>query len=265
MNDQNERDFFGIEGDENTPNSATNPQQNIYGDDEAQAYFERLITSDGESAPSLFNLPDEEKPDDVEEARSRSQLNAYDWVQTVVSTVLVLLLVFFFAARQISVEGPSMLKTLVGSSTSYDSNRTGDRVLITSQYTSPKVGDIVIIHVESFGDVPIVKRVIAVAGQTLSFDTTTHRVVRDGVPLDEPYINEPPMQWWITWAGSETITVPDGTVFVMGDNRNHSSDSRSNEVAFVDTRTVIGTVQLILLPGIDDSGTRDWGRFGIVK
>ena len=95
-------------------------------------------------------------------------------------------------------------------------------------------------------DTPIVKRVIATGGQTVHIDYSTSTVYVDGVALDEPYINElmrMPMGETIT-----DVTVPEGSVFVMGDNRNNSSDSRVPELGTVDERYILGEVLLVLFP-----------------
>ena len=101
---------------------------------------------------------------------------------------------------------------------------------------------------------PIVKRVIAVGGQTVNIDYTENTVYVDGVALDEPYINE-----LMEDLGPESIThaeVPEGSIFVMGDNRNHSSDSRSPRLGFVDERYVLGRALMVLLP-FQDFGVID--------
>ena len=101
---------------------------------------------------------------------------------------------------------------------------------------------------------PIVKRVIAVEGQTVDIDFSAGSVTVDGVELDEPYINE-----LMEDLGPESIThaeVPEGSIFVMGDNRNHSSDSRSPRLGVVDERYVLGRALMVLLP-FQDFGVID--------
>jgi len=182
------------------------------------------------------------------------RLELYDWVQCIVSTIIIVMLLFFFVGRQISIDGPSMMQTL------HDT----DRVLITQQYTEPKNGDIVIIHTVAYGSTPIVKRVIAVAGQTIDYDYETNTVLVDGVAISEPYVNNPPMNHWIEDADGQLV-VPEGFVFVMGDNRNNSTDSRSSDIGFVDTRNIVGTVHFNIFPAKNSSGAREWSRFGIIK
>jgi len=212
--------------------------------------------SAAENSPAPPKPSERVSPPDPEQPKSDHsyKVEIYDWIQSIVSTIIVVMLLFFFVGRQISVEGPSMNQTL------HDT----DRILITQQYTAPKNGDIVIIHTAHYGDTPIVKRVIAVAGQTIDYDYATSTVYVDGVALDEPYINNPPMRSWIADFSGE-MTVPEGFVFVMGDNRNESTDSRSDSVGFVDTRNIVGTVHMIVFPAKDGFGDREWDRFGLVR
>ena len=108
----------------------------------------------------------------------------------------------------------------------------------------------------------IVKRVIATGGQTVDIDFETGAVYVDGTLLEEDYINE------LTFVEEGTefpLTVPEGSIFVMGDNRNHSSDSRDASLGTVDTRYVIGKAVFLAFPGTDEStGERDFGRIGVI-
>ena len=106
----------------------------------------------------------------------------------------------------------------------------------------------------------IVKRVIATEGQVVDIDFLTGTVFVDGTPLHEDYINEPTY----TAEGTEfPLTVPEGSVFVMGDNRNHSNDSRDARLGTVDTRYLIGRAVLVAFPGPDAAtGERNYRRIG---
>ena len=107
---------------------------------------------------------------------------------------------------------------------------------------------------------PIVKRVIATEGQTVDIDFASGSVYVDGELLEEDYINEPT---YVEEGTEFPLTVPGGSIFVMGDNRNHSSDSRSSDLGTVDTRYVIGRAVFLLFPGADETtGERDFGRIG---
>ena len=179
----------------------------------------------------------------------------YEWVQALVCSVLTVVLVFTFGIRLIGVDGHSMVPTL----------QDGDRLLVTTSLLSGdyEYGDIVIIQKGAFaGGEPIVKRVIATGGQTVDLDFETGAVYVDGTLLEEDYINE------LTFVEEGTefpLTVPEGSIFVMGDNRNHSSDSRDASLGTVDTRYVIGRAVLLAFPGADETtGKRDFGRIGLI-
>ena len=128
-------------------------------------------------------------------------------------------------------------------------------------YTDPQPGDIVVLTKEfDAARGPIVKRIIAVEGQTVDIDFVSGAVYVDGELLEEDYINEPT---YVEEGTEFPLTVPEGSIFVMGDNRNHSSDSRSSDLGTVDTRYVIGKAVFLLFPGADEAtGQRDFGRIG---
>ena len=175
----------------------------------------------------------------------------YGWLQALTFALAFILIFFTFFGRVIGVDGHSMDPTL------------NDRDMLFLQCIAyePKQGDVVVLH-KDFGDVetPIVKRVIAVEGQTVDIDFAEGIVYVDGEALEEDYIREPTY----TAEGTEfPLTVPEGSIFVMGDNRNHSSDSRSSDLGTVDTRYVIGKAVFLLFPGADEAtGQRDFGRIG---
>ena len=183
----------------------------------------------------------------------KSRMDAYDWLQCIVTALVCGIFIFVFIGRTIGVDGTSMLQTL----------HHHDRVVMSNLFFTPKYGDIVIFHSssEDFGGTPLVKRVIAVAGQTVDINFDTNEVFVDGKLLNEPYINEPTR---IRSDFEGPVTVPEGHVFVMGDNRNRSSDSRDHRVGMVDTRQILGKVLLLLIPGGDKDQPRSWLRFGFV-
>lgn len=178
----------------------------------------------------------------------------YEWVQALVYSVLAVVVIFTFGIRLIGVEGHSMVPTL----------QEGDRLLVANPmfYNDFKYGDIVVLTKESFLSEPIVKRVIAVGGQTVDIDFDSGSVYVDGVLLKEDYINE----LTFTTDGTEfPVTVPEGSVFVMGDNRNHSNDSRDVNLGTVDTRHMIGKAVAVIFPGKDEiTEKRDFGRIGVI-
>ena len=166
--------------------------------------------------------------------------DVYETVSSLVSALLVVVLVFTFLVRLMGVSGPSMIPTL----------QDGDRLLVVNSLLCGdyQVGDIVIARKETFDSKPIVKRVIATAGQTVDIDFNLGQVYVDGELLDEDYIND------YTYREEGTVfplTVPEGEVFLMGDNRNHSNDSRDSSLGTVDTRLLIGKAVFLVFPGRD--------------
>lgn len=159
----------------------------------------------------------------------------YDWIESGLTAVVCVILVFTFVARMVGVDGESMLPTL----------NDRDRVVASSAFYTPRRGDIVVITKPNDRHEPLVKRIIATGGQTVDIDFAEGVVTVDGQPLGEPYINEP------TWEQGDMQfpqTVPQGYVFVMGDNRNHSWDSRFTAVGMVDQRYILGKIVYRLMP-----------------
>jgi signal peptidase I len=144
------------------------------------------------------------------------------------------ILVFTFILRVANVDGESMLPTL----------RKGDRLIISHIGYAPSNGDIVIVDSRGLDKV-IVKRVIATGGQQIDINPVTGTVSVNGAVLNEDYINE------LTFSGGAhnyPVTVPPGHVFVMGDNRMNSTDSRSSDVWFVQEEDVLGKVIFRIFP-----------------
>lgn len=191
-----------------------------------------------------------------EKNRLRPGSGLYEWVQALVCSVLTVVVVFTFAVRLIGVSGSSMRETL----------QDGDLLLVLNGWLCGEYspGDIVILRKPGFHDgAPIVKRVVATAGQTVDIDFDSGRVYLDGEALQEDYIREPTF----TDEGAEfPLTVPEGCVFVMGDNRNESDDSRDPDLGPVDTRGVIGRAFMLAVPGAaEETRERDWSRMGMLN
>ena len=168
-----------------------------------------------------------------EEKKERNEV--YDWLQCVVYALVACVLVFTFVARVITVYGRSMQDTF------YE----GHRVIISRLAAPYEYGDIVVLQKDSYGPMPLIKRVIATEGQTVDIDFEQGVVYVDGVALDEPYTKEP------TYDREDftgPVTVPEGCVFVMGDNRNNSEDSRRASVGCVSTEDVLGEVVVRIWP-----------------
>ena len=177
----------------------------------------------------------------------------YEWVQALVTVVLCAVVVFAFAARLVLVSGPSMRETL----------QDQDCLVVLNPLLcgSFDAGDIVIIQRETFRDgEPIVKRIIATEGQTVDIDFDAGVVYVDGAALEEAYIRQPT---YLEEGLEFPCTVPEGCVFVMGDNRNDSDDSRDPDLGPVDTREILGQAVFLLYPGMT-AGTweRDLSRIG---
>ena len=191
------------------------------------------------------------KPKKEEKPLSGAQ-DAYEWLQILIVALVTIILVFTFVGRITPVVGESMLPTL----------HEGDVMLIRDiGYTDPQPGDIVVLTKEfDAARGPIVKRIIAVEGQTVDIDFTAGAVYVDGQLLEEDYIRQPT---YLEEGLEFPVTVPEGCVFVMGDNRNDSDDSRDPELGPVDTRQILGRAVFLLFPGVTaDTDKRDFGRIG---
>ena len=178
-----------------------------------------------------------------EQAKPVRGQNLLEWYEALISAALVLVLIFSFFFRIIQVDGSSMVSTLVN----------GDKLIVWGAGYTPQRGDVVIVDSYTSYGKPLVKRVIAKGGDTVSIDYATGTVAVNGEVLQEDYIAEP------TYLGYDVTfpyTVPEGTVFVMGDNRNQSLDSRSTYVGCIDERDILGRVLLCFMPFTD---------FGVVK
>lgn len=159
----------------------------------------------------------------------------YEWVQCIVTALVACILIFVFLGRTIEVQGPSMQQTLTE----------GDRLIVSNFLYTPKYGDIVVLRKQSFKEDPIIKRVIATEGQTVDIDFEAGFVYVDGVALHEDYTAS------LTYDPEDfvgPVEVPEGHIFVMGDNRNHSTDSRDSRIGVIDKRYVIGKALLRITP-----------------
>lgn len=183
-----------------------------------------------------------------------------DWAVLFHDLVYILaavVLVFTFFIRMSRVEGNSMYPTLVNH----------DRMLLLSNiwYTSPQRGDIVVARIPDFSEDPIVKRVIAVEGDTVFIDFDNGVVYVNGIALSEPYVKEPTYRSFEQNGMTYPLVIEKGHVFLMGDNRNDSTDSRYAVIGQVDQRCILGKAIFITVPGKDsETGSRDPGRFGLI-
>lgn len=163
----------------------------------------------------------------------------YDWVEVFAVAAAVVFLLFTFVFRVAQVVGPSMEDTL----------HEGDMLIISDLFYKPETGDVVVFQLDSeiYPD-PLVKRIIATEGQTVDIDFETWTVTVDGVELDESYVKYMDGEWMRGSSYTYPLTVPDGMVFAMGDNRNDSLDSRDARIGFVDERYILGQVKMRIFP-----------------
>lgn len=177
-----------------------------------------------------INKPEAEKP------KARFYANAYDLVSIVMTSFIIIALVFTFAVRLVGVVGHSMENTV----------SEGDW-LLTYQKTTYDYGDIVVITQPNYFDEPLIKRVIAKAGQTVNIDYATSTVYVDDVALSEPYTKDT-----FILQNSDDIsfpyTVPEGCLFCMGDNRNGSTDCRSTLIGPINEQYILGKAFIRILP-----------------
>lgn len=175
--------------------------------------------------------------DGLEEKKTRRGWvnEAFEWVQTLLYAVLAVVLIFTFVCRTIVVGGDSMNPNL----------HDGDTLLSSRLFYTPQFGDIVVITQPNTQEKTLIKRVIAVGGQTVEVDLERNAVLVDGEEVDNSFIAEPMTQ---AYNMDGPVTVPEGYVFVMGDNRNHSFDSRTDGLGLVDVNYIVGRVVWGLSP-----------------
>ncbi len=162
----------------------------------------------------------------------------FEFIEIFVFSACFVVLLFSFVFRLARVDGPSMEDTLIEN----------EILVVSDLFYEPKRGDVVVFYeIGGRFHESIVKRVIATEGQVVDIDFSDWTLTVDGEVIDEPY-RKLTSDVFRTSDLSYPYTVPEGHIFVMGDNRNHSADSRSSEIGPVDTRKIVGKVVLRLAP-----------------
>lgn len=173
------------------------------------------------------------------EQRERN-ISVLEWFDSIVFALTLVLLLLVFVVRTVRVDGASMVPTL----------NDGDQLIARSILYKPQRGDVVVVDGYIDYGAPIVKRVIGLAGDEVDINFETGEVFVNGQVLDEPYISAPTTnQQDIQFP----VTVPEGRLFLMGDNRPRSKDSRNSEIGFIDERDILGKVFVRILP-VDEFG-----------
>ena len=178
------------------------------------------------------------KPENLPELSlgEKTRREIYDWIHCVSIALIICVVIFAFFVRLIDVRGTSMNPTL----------NNGDKMLVSGLFYSPKAGDVVVFKKDEYDpERALVKRVIATEGQVINIDFDNGIVYVDGEAIQEDYIMELTTNK-IDFIGPQTV--PEGCVFVMGDNRNASTDSRKKEIGMVDSRLILGKAYFVIYP-----------------
>ncbi len=208
--------------------------------------------------------PAETETKETPEEQTSVLYDVYALLHDLVYILAFITLIFVFCVRLVGVNGESMLPTL----------HHKDYLALESNVIMGELeyGDVIVARELTFQEgEPIVKRVIATEGQSvlirMESDGFAHVYV-DGILLEEPYIREPMLPYYFEQDGDGdpsqfSTTVSPGHIFVMGDNRNNSSDSRVHSIGEIKLDQVLGKVLMIVFPGEDPiTGERDWSRVG---
>ena len=198
-----------------------------------------------EAIEEFEDVENSENTEKQEKIKSASK-DIFEWLEVIVTAVVSVVIIFTLFFRVATIDGPSMKETL----------HHGDKVIVTNFAYKPKSGDIVVIsrnkeNSQNFvaeSQMPIIKRIIATEGQKVDIDFETGEVYVDDKLLEEPYISTPTKRKFDV---EFPVTVAPGCVFVMGDNRMDSLDSRDSSIGnegMVDTRYILGNAIYKIFP-----------------
>lgn len=169
--------------------------------------------------------------------KSKYYTNVLDIVKPISIALIAMILMIVTGFHVVTVKGASMDTTL----------ESGEAIVVTNFLYTPQCGDIVVINQESTLNKNIIKRVIAVEGQTLKLDYDNDKIFVDGKELNEPYLK------CTTFEGKRgdyevPYVIPSGKLFVLGDNRGISLDSRSSSVGLIDAEDILGKAHFAVFP-----------------
>lgn len=187
--------------------------------------------SKAEETTLNFNYEEEDKK--KKSKKQKTKMTVFDVLEPIVAALLIITIIFTLFFRIVNVSGPSMKPTLSD----------GNKIIISARGYEPTMGDIVVLSSESGTKETIVKRIIALGGDKVDINFTTGIVTVNGV--EEEYAEELTLQQFDI---AFPITVPEGCVFVLGDNRSESLDSRSTEIGCIDERYIVGKVIFSIVP-----------------
>lgn len=194
-----------------------------------------VLESPGMGARGMEQYPRRDMLSSRGKNKNRAYRELYEWVEVAVVSVLSIVVLFTFVFRFVGVDGNSMKPTL----------QHRDWLLVSGFLYEPKAGDVVVVTQQQDPEHPLIKRIIATEHQEVDIDFDAGVVYVDGAALDEPYVNAPTTSKYDL---NFPQTVPEGHVFLLGDNRNESLDSRSSAVGMVDERYIMGRAIFRLLP-----------------
>ncbi|MGN1119436.1 MAG: signal peptidase I [Oscillospiraceae bacterium] len=245
MNESNEQEITEILDEVQKAYNEKNPPIDEAAEREAITARAEMMSPDAnadETEASVNTAAAQNDPNEVKKPFS----DAYEWMSSLVYAVLVMLVLNLFVFRSITVDGPSMNDTL----------KDQDKVIATNLFYTPDYGDIVIVQADRlvnrktmcYGE-PIIKRVIGLEGDVIRFDFDKGEVYRNDELLVEDYIKDlTKLPETGTVSGVEYV-VPEHCVYVMGDNRMQSCDSRDQvSVGYIDTDLILGHAILRIYP-----------------